>query len=199
MITLLYSGNFGLGHDLDTILQGLHALNGDGGGLKVLLVGHGKGMVGTRKLVEDLRLCDVEFRPPVSLDELPALLASGDIHIVAQKPHTEGLIVPSKIYGTLSAGRPVVFIGPPHCEVAQIVRESGCGFVVAPADIAAAADALRQLVGDAELRKTMGERARRYYAEHLGRKRSVGKIVSLIEQVGRNGHTVCPADANAAS
>ena len=199
MITLLYSGNFGLGHDLDTILKGLHVLNGDGDRLKVLLVGNGKGLVGTLKLIEDLALRDVELRPPVPLNELPALLASGDIHIVAQKPLTEGLIVPSKIYGTLAAGRPVVFIGPPHCEVAQIVRDSGCGFIVAPGDIASAKDALRQLAGDAELRQSMGERARRYYAEHLGRKRSVGKIVTLIEQVGRNGHTVCPADANAVS
>ncbi len=185
MITLLYSGNFGLGHDLDTILQAVHSLTGDGP-LKVLLVGDGKGLAPLRRLVSDLRLENIEFRPPVPLSALPELLAAGDIHLVAQKSHTEGLIVPSKIYGTLAVGRPVVFIGPPHCEVAQIVRDSGCGFVVACDDIAGAADALRRLAEDAELRQTMGERARRYYTEHLGRKRSVGKIVHLIEQVGRS-------------
>lgn len=182
MITLLYSGNFGLGHELDTVLRGLRALDSDGR-VRVLFVGHGKGLPETRRLVKTLGLHDVEFRRPVPLYELAALLATGDIHLVAQKPRTEGLIVPSKIYGTLAVGRPVIFVGPQHCEVAQIVRGSGCGFVVAPGDTAAAADALRQLASDADLRRAMGERARTYYEEHFGRRRSVARIIDLIERV----------------
>lgn len=187
MVTLLYSGNFGLGHALDTVLRGLHALNGNGR-VKVLLVGHGKGLSETRRLVRELGLAGVEFRPPVPLYELGALLAAGDIHLVAQKPRTEGLIVPSKIYGTLAVGRPVLFVGPHHCEVARIVRESGGGFIVAPGDIQAAANALRQLAGDDNLRRLMGERAKRYYEENFGRQRSVARIIDLIERVAGNGH-----------
>jgi len=180
MVTLLYSGNFGIGHELDTILRGLRAANGDGC-VRVLLVGGGKGLTTVRRLVDELGLHDVEFRPPVPLYELQHLLAAGDVHLVAQKPRTEGLIVPSKIYGTLAAGRPVIFVGPEHCEVAQIVRDSGCGFVVPPGDIQAAAEALRQLAGDAELRHQMGERAKNFYQQNFGRDRSVARIVSLIE------------------
>jgi len=183
MVTLLYSGNFGLGHELDTVLRGLHSLNGDGT-MKVLLVGSGKGLPEAQRLVSDLKLHHVEFRPPVALEDLPRLLAEGDIHLVAQKPKTEGLIVPSKIYGTLAAGRPVIFVGPDRCEVSRIVRESGCGFVVAPGDVQSAAKALHELGGDAELRRQMGERAKKYYEQCLGRKRSVAMILDMINRVG---------------
>jgi len=188
MITLLYSGNFGLGHELNTVLRCVHALNGNGN-LLVLLVGGGKGLVEAHRLVEELRLSNVEFRPPVPLYKLPELLASGDIHVVSQRPRTEGLIVPSKIYGTLAVGRPVIFIGPQKCEVANIVRASGCGFVVATGDVESATQVLSRLVYDDELRKTMSQCARRYYREKFGRKRSVARIIKIIEQAAGNGQS----------
>ncbi len=186
MTTLLYSGNFGLGHELNTVLRAVHALNGDTN-LRVLLVGNGKGLTEIRRLAAELGLANIEFRPPVPLYELPKLLAGGDIHLVSQKPGTEGLIVPSKIYGSLAVGRPVVFIGPEHCEAARIVRDGRCGFVVAPGDVESAAQALRQLALDAELRRTMGQQAKEYYAERFGRKRSVARIINVIEGVAGNG------------
>jgi glycosyltransferase involved in cell wall biosynthesis len=189
IVTVLYSGNFGLGHDLETVLRALHGLNGDTN-IHMLLVGNGRGIEDVRRLVSELKLENTELRPPVPLEELPSLLAYGDIHVVAQKPRTEGLIVPSKIYGTLAVGRPVIFIGPEHCEVAQIVHDSSCGFVVAPGDVESAANALRTLAFDAGLRREMGERAKKYYQEKLGRKRSVARIIDVIERVAGNGHTV---------
>jgi len=186
MITLLYSGNFGLGHELDTILYAVHALRDDGM-WRLLLVGAGKGIVRIRELVAELGLENAEFRPPVSLAELGDLLAGGDVHVVAQKPRTEGLIVPSKIYSILCVGRPTIFIGPPNCEVARIVQESASGFIVAPGDVDAAVDALRQLALDPELRRQMGERAREHYRARFGRDWSVSQIVHLIERMGGNG------------
>jgi len=182
VITLLYSGNFGLGHELDTILHAMHALHD--GMWRLLFVGAGKGLVRIRGLVAELQLEDVEFRPPVPLYQLQDLLAEGNVHIVAQKPRTEGLIVPSKIYSILSVGRPTIFIGPQNCEVARIVEESASGFIIEPGDVDAAVDALRQLAFDPELRRQMGERAREHYCAHFGRDRSVSQIVQLIERMG---------------
>jgi colanic acid biosynthesis glycosyl transferase WcaI len=184
--TLLYSGNLGLGQDLGTVIRAVAQLNGDGA-LRVLVVGSGKGLPAIRRLVSELALHSVEFRDPVPLYQLPDLMAQGDIHVICQKPGTEGLLVPSKIYGTLAVGRPVVFIGPGHCEVAQIVRDSGCGFVVTSGDVESAARVLRILALDAALRREMGEHAKMYYASNFGRRRSVTQIIGLIERVARSG------------
>ena len=43
-----------------------------------------------------------------------------------------GLVVPSKIYGALAAGRPVVFLGPRASEAARVISESGRGLVFDP-------------------------------------------------------------------
>jgi len=83
MAILLYSGNFGLGHEPGTALYAVYALNGDVN-MKLLLVGGGRGLPEIRRLVAQLELTDVEFRPPVPLYRLPQLLAEGDIHLVAQ-------------------------------------------------------------------------------------------------------------------
>jgi len=186
MVTLLYAGNLGLGHELETVIRAVWKLGPDGS-LKVLIVGNGSAWRQLRELVILLRLGNVEFRLPVPLCELSNLLATGDIHLVSQRPGTQGLIVPSKVYGILAAGRPVFFVGPSDCESAMIVHDSGAGFVVEPGDVSGAASALRNLATNADLRRTMGQSARRYYEEHFGRDKSVSSIVNAIESTGGAG------------
>ncbi|HNY78483.1 MAG TPA: hypothetical protein PK316_16680, partial [Sedimentisphaerales bacterium] len=124
------------------------------------------------------------IRPPVPLEELSALLARGDIHLICQQAGTEGLLVPSKIYSTLAAGRPSLFIGPADCEVGRIVRDSGSGFVVEPGDVEEATDVLRRLATNPALQHGMGRNARIYYEQHFGRERSVSRIIGILEAAG---------------
>jgi hypothetical protein len=56
-----------------------------------------------------------------------------------------GLVVPSKLYGVLAAGKPCVFVGPEDCEAALFLRENGCGVTVPPADGAKLAAALGKM------------------------------------------------------
>ncbi|NLZ06499.1 MAG: glycosyltransferase family 4 protein [Phycisphaerae bacterium] len=176
----------GLGQDVGTALRAVARLNGQAA-LKVLIAGDGKGLAAVRALVAELRLADAEIRPPVPLEELSALLARGDIHLICQQPGTEGLLVPSKIYSTLAAGRPSLFIGPVECEVGRIVRESGSGFVIEPGDVEEAADVLRRLATNPALQHGMGRNARIYYEQHFGRERSVSRIIGILEAAG-NGN-----------
>ena len=181
MVTLLYSGNLGFGQDLGTVLRAVAQSNSDID-LSVLIVSSGKGLPEIREFVSALALKNVVFRDPVPLPQLPDLMAEGDIHVICQKPGTEGLLVPSKIYGTLAAGRPSIFVGPKRCEVATILHESRSGLIVELGDVAAAADALKPLASSSILRRQMGERAKRYYDEHFGRNRGVTRIVDILNR-----------------
>lgn len=181
MITLLYSGNIGIGQDIATILRAVARLhcNGD---LRIVIVGSGKGLSSIRQLVRQLQLRNVEFREPVPLSQLSGLLIGGEIHLILQKPGTEGLLVPSKVYGTLAAGRPSLFVGPSNCEVSRIISESRSGLVVDAGDVEGVVNALRTLVASATLRQEMGNNARQYYERHFGRQRSVSKIIDILER-----------------
>ena len=188
MTTLLYSGNLGIGQDLHTVLRAVARFNGDNE-LRIIIIGGGKGLPSVKQLVSELQLTNAEFREPVPLYRLFDVLATGDIHIICQKPGTEGLLVPSKIYSTLAVGRPSLFVGPADCEVGRIVYDSRSGLIVEPGDVEGAFDALTNLLRSAALRWEMGQNAKEYYEYYFGRKKSVAKIVSVIEQVGRNGHS----------
>ncbi len=180
MLTLLYSGNLGLGHDLDTIILAVAGMNGHAA-FKAVFVGEGKAKNQLQKQVRELQLDNIEFRPPVPLYKLPALLAEGDIHFVSQRQGTQGFIVPSKIYGVLAAGRPSIFIGPPDCEPAIIVSESKSGFVILPGDVDSAVDAMKKLISDSKMRLEMGKLAKSYYQQRFGRKKSIASIINVIE------------------
>jgi colanic acid biosynthesis glycosyl transferase WcaI len=181
-ITMLYSGNIGLGHDFETIIRSVHKLSGQMN-LRVLFVGDGKGKKLLIELIAKLDLNNFKFRSPVPVNRLPHLLALGDIHIVTQKLGTQGLIVPSKIYAILAVGRPTLFVGPQDCEPAIILRESRSGIVVTPGDIDGTADNIRRLVSDHQLRRTMGKLAREYYENNFGRDRSLSRIIKTVEAI----------------
>jgi len=182
-VVAMYSGNLGLGHDLETFVCAAELL-ASMAGFKMVFVGGGKGRVPLERMVREKGLQNVHFEEPQPLEHLSESLAAGDIHLVSQKPGTQGLLVPSKIYGILAAGRPIVYVGPKDCEVGRIVQASQAGMVVAPGDVKGAAEAFSMLVGDLSLREGMGQRARAYYDAHFGRDRSVGKIVEVVERAG---------------
>lgn len=176
-----------MGQDLGTVLRAVAQLNGTNN-LHIRIVGGGKALAQFKTLSTQLGLSRVEFCPPVPLYRLAELLASGDIHVICQKPGTEGLLVPSKVYGTLAVGRPILFIGPEQSEVGQIIRDGGCGCIVQPGDVAQAKEAITQLAHSPDLRQEMGNKARTYYQAHFGRQRSVSRIIDILERIGRNGH-----------
>ena len=187
-IVLMYSGNLGLGHELDTVVRALAEIDG-ATDLIGVFVGHGKMRQPLVELVGTLGLTNVQFRPPQPLEHLNQTLAAGDIHVVSQKPGTEGLIVPSKIYGILAAGRPVIYVGPENTDVGQIVRQSRAGIVVPNGNVNALADGVRILAEDNERRQDMGRRGRDFYLTHFGKDRSIERIIEVVEGASRDGRT----------
>jgi len=180
MIILYYSGNLGLSHDLGTIVRAADQANARAD-FQIRFAGNGKAKKSLYDLAARLELTNIGFYPPASLQKLPAMLRKGDVHFVAQNHETEGLVVPSKVYGIMAVGRPTIFIGPHDSEVGMLIRESKSGFVVSPGDVIRTANAIVDLALNSELRKSMGVRAYQYYQQHLSRERGVAKIIQVIE------------------
>jgi glycosyltransferase involved in cell wall biosynthesis len=80
--------------------------------------------------------------------------------VVTIKRGLEGVVVPSKLYPTLAAGRPVLGIAPDQSDVVRIIRRSGCGLVADPDDPNSVADAIRGVLHDSQQIENMGHRAR---------------------------------------
>jgi hypothetical protein len=144
---LLYSGNFGAAHDVDTLVEGLiqHHRGGQGKfGLWLNASGSNVSAVIGRLQTAKVPVAHTE---PVELEQLPALLAAADAHLVTLRAHFSGLVLPSKIYGCLHSGRPIVFVGPTDSDIHYLCSQANrlVYHQVEPGDYGGFASALDRL------------------------------------------------------
>lgn len=154
-----YSGNLGRAHEFATILDASRLAPR----IRFLIIGGGAQLESVRQRAPE----NMEFRGYQPLAQLSQSLSAADVHLVSLQPRLEGLIVPSKFYGILAVARPVIFIGAKDGELAQLIFESACGFVVSPGDATGLANALRTLDGDRELTRRMGLAGRALYEQRF--------------------------------
>jgi colanic acid biosynthesis glycosyl transferase WcaI len=163
-IVALYSGSMGKkqGLDLlvDTARQMLHRSD-----LRFVFCGDGSYR---RVFVEKAKgLSNVIILPFQPSERLNDLLNLADIHLLPQRAGAADLVMPSKLTGMLASGRPVLATATPGTELASVVQ--GHGIVVPPGDLNAFVSALLNLAADGDLRRTLGQAARKYAVSHLNR------------------------------
>lgn len=156
-----YSGNLGRAHEVDTIAAAMRRLD-DNARIKFLFIGSGAKLDVLRRV-----RANAVFAPYQPRETLSESLSAADAHLVSLQPQLEGLIVPSKFYGILAVARPVLFVGAPGGELAQLIREHGLGYVIAPGDEAALARAIEELAAEPARAAEMGARGRALYEERF--------------------------------
>ena len=176
---VMYSGNMGMGHEFETILDAAASLRDDDS-VQFLFVGEGKRQPQVAAESARRALGNVHLMAPVPLADLSALLGSADVHLLSMRPGLEGMMVPSKVYGILAAARPAVMVGSTENEAARVLRESGAGYTVPAGRADVVCSAIRRLMSEPGLAARMGWAGRRYYEAHLGRDRSVDAIVRAV-------------------
>jgi glycosyltransferase involved in cell wall biosynthesis len=181
-----YSGNLGRAHEFDTLLAAAEALR-DVPEFAFLIIGGGAKMPAFKQAAAARCLTSVVFLPYQARESLGDSLSAADLHVVSLLPALEGLIVPSKFYGILAAGRPVVFIGDTEGELARIVRADACGIAIKQGDSTELVRQLRRLRDDASIGVDMGERARRLLVEKYTLNAGVCKWEALLAEVSAEG------------
>lgn len=123
---VMYSGNLGVGHAVEPILGAMERLRARQD-VRFVFVGGGKRLAGVKGFVAEKGLTNAMFFPYQDRASLGEALGVGDAHLVSQAPAMTGMIVPSKLFGVLAAGRPALYLGDPEAEAGRIVREAGAG------------------------------------------------------------------------
>jgi glycosyltransferase involved in cell wall biosynthesis len=183
-LMVLYSGNLGLAHDVDTLKQALLELNGTSIAHFVIAGGGG-----ARRNFEqwscDKGIGDISFRSYSTLEELSQNLANSDIGLVTQKKETLGTLVPSKIYGILASARPVLYIGPKDSTVHRVIEAFGCGWQIDCGDSKRLVELLRTLHQNRPVIEEKGRCARRAFLEQCDLKQGVGRIADAVTSVAQ--------------
>ncbi len=179
-LVLLYSGNLGLAHDTETLAQTLPLLGSDSR-FRFLFVGGGNRRAELAQVVADHGLTNVHLLPYVSRNSLGESLAAGDIGVVTQRDECCGAVVPSKIYGLLAAGRPILFIGPAAATPARLIEQFGCGWHIPVGDSAALHRLLLHLAANREEVHARGRAARHALDTEYDIRYGVDRILSVLE------------------
>ena len=175
-----YSGNLGRAHEIDTMLETMTLVHKtwaelDRLGIVFLFIGGGTRYARLRREAEARKLTNIRFQPYQPVERLSESLSVPDVHLVSLQPKLEGLIVPSKLYGVMAAGRPTLFIGDPDGETARVLRAEQCGCAIKQGDAIGLIRHIVELARDPERRQRMGERARSAFEARFDKEIALGK------------------------
>jgi glycosyltransferase involved in cell wall biosynthesis len=165
-LAILYSGNFGRAHSCEEFFRLARLLRGEEIHFTFSVRGNAVEALHRAVRPDDT---NISFRGFASEADLPKQLAAADIHLASLKENWAGLVVPSKFFGNLAAGRPVIFAGPRKTSIARWIEEHGVGWVLDSQSLPGVAQALRELAKTRERLEETQRRCHAVYQSHFSK------------------------------
>ena len=178
---IMYSGNHSPSNPLKTMLDAAVLLKDDST-LKFLFVGGGHGKKEVETYIHEHDLKNAMSMPYQPISELKYSLTAADVHIVSLGEDMIGIIHPCKIYGAMTAGKPILFLGPRPSHISDLLEEHPIGLQVSHGDVPAAMAAINRLRTMPEQeRKTMGNTAQQVLHATLRQDLLCGRFCDAVE------------------
>jgi colanic acid biosynthesis glycosyl transferase WcaI len=179
---VMYSGNHGVVHEFETLVALLRETRSVPK-LCFCFIGEGAWKKKLMDIARAERWSHIRFLSYQPKSLLQSSLAAADVHLVSLRNDMEGLSIPSKVYGALAAGRPIIFIGPRGSEASVLVSEAQCGYSVQPGDTEAAVQALLAVYKDRTLLEKQGQAARLYFSRRFDRNIATRRFHQVFQRV----------------
>jgi len=179
---VMYSGNHGVVHEFETLVALLRETRSIPE-LCFCFIGEGAWKKNLMDTARAESWSHIRFLPYQPKSLLQSSLSAADVHLVSLRNDMEGLSIPSKVYGALAAGRPVIFIGPRGSEASTVLSEAQCGYSVQPGDTQGAVQALLAVYKDRRLLEKQGQAARMYFNRRFERKIATNNFHQVFQQI----------------
>ena len=175
---LVHAGNLGFYGAWNTLITAARNLANEGVGL--VFVGDGA----QRPQIEAAAAGagNIRFLDFFPASKIPSVLAAADAHVITVKRGLEGVVVPSKMYGILAAGKPIVAVAPKETDAVSIGVQRGFAVAADPDRPAEVANAVRALASDPNKLKAMGAAARTA-APDYDRANELQKFVEILDHL----------------
>ena len=178
--TVVYSGNIGQNHDLETIIRAAPRLKDEP--VQFLIIGGGDRKADIVSLAKELGVAGdtVRFLPYQPLEDLSYSLTAGDVSIVSVQSGMRGICVSSKLYTSLAAGQPILLVSSPDDDEARILKSFDSGSRVSPGMHTDVVDAVHQWLANPDLVDTQGRNARDAFETYFTKTRSLDRYYKVL-------------------
>ena len=177
----LHAGNLGFYGAWETLIEATKQLEKSNPDVSLVFVGDGAQRDRLVGLADGCK--SIRFLPFFPASKIPSVMAAGDVHVITVKKGLEGVVVPSKLYGILAAGRPILAVADGASDASSITQEKKCGYTASPQIPLQVFLAMRAMAAGGALTpglKAMGEAARAV-APDYDRVKELQKFVKIIE------------------
>lgn len=180
---VMYSGNLGLYYDLENIIT-LTKQFIDNKEIMFVFIGDGAVKKKMEEYVMINNLQNVLFIPYQDKNFIKFSLNVADIHLVVNQKGIKGVSVPSKIYGVMAAGKPILGILEKKSEAEILISSSNSGVVVEPQDYDGIVEKIKYLYEmDTSSLDEMGLKGREYLENNLRKSISICKYRELLKNI----------------
>jgi len=176
-LTVLYSGNLGLSHDLGTMVEAARRLQ-DREDIHFMIIGAGSRWAEMEKAASELpNLTLLPYQPE---EVLPFSLATGDVAVISLDQGFEGVSMPSKTYYMMAVGAAILGLSKRPSDLQMIIEQHQCGLNVEPGDVDGFVQALSRFQADSKFMQACRRAARRTAEEEFSRAINVQRILDAI-------------------
>jgi len=178
VFTVLYSGNIGRLHDIESIAEAVNLLKNSP--IQFVFIGDGPKKAIIEQTLEKYQLKNILILPFQPRENISLSLTACDISLVSLIAGAEQIVAPSKLYGILASGRAVVSISAPGSDLDQLLTDSQCGINCPPNQPQKLADIITKLAAEPLRVQSMGQNARKLYEERYIFKRALDEYENLL-------------------
>ena len=182
----MYSGNIGLYYDLPGIIKVIEKFKGaktsDGRNVVFAFVGDGSVLDKLKDYTSNNSLKNVVFIPYQNKDDLIYSLNAADVHWCINAKGIKGISVPSKFYGIIAVGKPVLGVLERESEVELLIKDIKCGLCSEPSDYEAIENSINWFINNSSSSElaNMGQSGFNYLKKFLSKNISIDKYRNAL-------------------
>jgi glycosyltransferase involved in cell wall biosynthesis len=176
--TVLYSGNLGRLHDIETIAAAAALLKDNP--IKFVFIGDGAKTKILERTIRNNKIQNIILLPYQPREILPLSLTACDATLVSLIPGAESIVAPSKLYGMFASGRAIISISSPNSYIDQLLTNNGCGVNSPCNNPQQLANLILELANEPQKVKIMGHNARQLYEKKYTFKRAIHEYEKLL-------------------
>ena len=176
-----YSGRMGRTHNLEPLLEAAQRLEGEP--VLFQFIGDGAKRAKLEAMSQEMALQNVQFLPYQPIEKLAHVLSAADLAVVCLESACTGVSVPSKTYGIMASGRPILAFLEPSSEIGQVITERKCGLVLPAPTGEEVATLIRELMAQPERLRAMGGNGYYAFRQEYTLARAVQRYDAFLQKI----------------